>query len=189
MYYSLMDAYGVSIWARTFPRWCLLRAGTPTSRAMDFHRDALTKVQSFVNENCLRPYSCHCRKTGNVLFQYEKVVSMNASGVLVEGVITDDAEYHMKQAFLNHDLTKCDCPDEMRVTKVRVVVTNSQWHVVMSKYSKCNFLGAKVDGNRLIMNLGDSAVVPVKAHTEYPDDGILPLGRFSLEGSLGGLMW
>ena len=91
----------------------------------------------------------------------------------------------MKQVFLNHDLTKCDCPDEMRITKVRAVVTNSQWHVVMSKYSKCNFLGAKVDGNRLIMNLGDSAVVPVKAHTEYPDDGILSVGDIFAGGFSG----
>ena len=70
----------------------------PTDWAMSFPTldDAAIKVRSFAAEHCLQPSVCLCRKLGNYRFRFARVISMNQAGVLVEGVVMDDAGHNSR---------------------------------------------------------------------------------------------
>ena len=53
---------------------------------------------------------------------------------------------------------------------MRVVVTNQQWETVLAHHDTCMLLGAKVEGSKLLLNQGDSAVICPRGESEVQVD-------------------
>ena len=147
--------------------------------------DVLTRVQDFVRNQCLQPCICECRSIGNFRFRFGRVISMNAQGVLVEGQVVDDSGRHMHQVFNSMNLIECACPPTAKTVDVRVVVSNPQWHMVISKFDECLLLGAKVKDGKLFLNHDECAVIPVRPEGDIPQDAQVSVGEIFSGGFSG----
>ena len=63
--------------------------------------EAVANVIPFAAELCLKSLFCLCHLWGDYIFRLPNVVSMNQTGVSVEGDVMDDAGYYLRQVFLD----------------------------------------------------------------------------------------
>ena len=150
--------------------------------------DSAKKLLNFASNQCLRPYACICRKISNFRLKLGDVVSMNDAGVLISCQIVDDEGRHMRQVFMDKDLTQCECRLEDRRTEVRAVLSNPQWKHVMAENGECIMLGARVDDFRLFANHPDAAVLPSGMTKKCLKMYHYPWVNFSPGGLVDGLM-
>lgn len=147
--------------------------------------DSAKKLLNFASNQCLRPYACICRKISNFRLKLGDVVSMNDAGVLISCQIVDDEGRHMRQVFMDKDLTQCECRLEDRRTEVRAVLSDPQWKHVMAENGECIMLGARVDDFHLFANHPDAAVVAIRHDQEVPEDVPLSMGELFSGGFSG----
>ena len=169
--------------------WPLWGWHTPTSWAKGFSaKDEAVKLMPFAAELCLKSFVCLYQLWGDYSFRMSNVVSMNQAGVSVEGDVTDNSGYYLRQTFLDMNLGECRRAPEARCTAVKVVVINAQWNQVFSKNSQCILLGAKVVDWRLLMNYADVAFQNARVNSKVPEDAY-PLVGHLFAGFGGPLPW